>query len=467
MKKYILIIIATLSLWQCKRNTMPEYYGKIQPHVALATDSTQSYALYIPKSYFTNKNVGLLLAFDPEANGKKPVSLLQDVAEKFNFIVAGSNVSKNGENIVKIRKHVHALIDELTPKYAINENRIYSIGFSGGAKVAGAIAGENAEISGTIACSGLPDDIYMFLKKKDFLLLTIVGNEDFNYLDALQIEQHRNQTPLKHELITFNGTHEWPDKKVLYEAFILLTLHEMVTEKIPIDSSKLTALIDTTQKIANTHLANTQYLLGYDTYKRFYKYAYKIMNDAETRQLQKEMLKIYDNPAYQEQLKNTPTILEKEIAEREKISKLFKALLDKSPDKIKPDIENITKYYESLKQNKEISDTLLIKRLQAYMGILCYAVNQQHPQQQALQQSIDFLQMWKTIDYKQPQPCILLAEKAAAENKTDEAFALLNEAANRKYKNIEQLKNNKAFIPLHQQAQWQDLLKKIQQNAEN
>lgn len=467
MKKIIFIIIISISFWQCKQAKMPENYGKIEPEIALSNDSTQTYALYVPKSYFTNKNAGLVIAFDPEANGKKPVALLQEIAEEFNFIIAGSNVSRNGENIVKIRKHVHALLDELMHKYPVNEGRIYTLGFSGGAKVAGTIAGENQEVSATIACSGLPNDIYLFLKKKNFLLITLVGNEDFNYADAYHIEQQRNQTPLKHEMIPFNGGHQWPNNNALHEAFTLLTLHEKKSGKMPADSTKIIALIDSTRKRAAKLSAQGQYLMAYDAYVRLYRYSYAIIIDDVSRQLQKEMLQIYDNKDFQLQLSNVPINFEKEVAEREKISKIFKNLMDKAPKKIKPETEAILKYFNEIKQNPSLPDTMLQKRLQAYMGILCYAVYQQHPQQQALNTSDDFLQMWKSVDYKQPQPCILLAEKAAKENKIDNAIALLQEAANRKYKDLEHLKKTEALNTLQQHQQWPDILEKVKQNAAN
>lgn len=465
MKNIFLIILIATIAWQCNQTKMPEEYGKIQAKIALTTDSTQSYALYIPKSYFTNKNAGMILAFDPEANGRKPVALLQGIAEEFNFIVVGSNVSKNGENIVKIRKHVHALLDELIPKYPVNEGRIYSLGFSGGAKVAGTIAGENPEVTATIACSGLPNDIYLFLKKKDFFLITIVGNEDFNFLDAFHLEQQRNQSPLKYEMITFNGAHDWPDKNALHEAFTLLTLHEKKAGKIPADSTKIIALIDSTRKRASALVNKDHYLMAYDAYVRLYRNSYKIIAADVSRQLQQEMLKIYDNNIFQNQLGNVPLNFEKEIAEREKISTLFKELMAQDPKKLKPEIENISTYFDKIKQNPDITDTLLQKRLQAYMGILCYAVHQQHKQQQALHESDDFLNMWKTIDYKQPLPCILLAENAVKENKTEEAILLLHEASHRHYKDTAYLQNSNILHPLQQHKQWRDILKKIRQNA--
>src|SRR6267142_6690756 len=70
--------------------------GEINERVVSKTDPAQSYALYLPANYMPDKKWPILYCFDPEARGIVPVKRYQSAAEKYGWIVAGSNNSQNG-----------------------------------------------------------------------------------------------------------------------------------------------------------------------------------------------------------------------------------------------------------------------------------------------------------------------------------------------------------------------------------
>src|SRR2546423_11622446 len=65
--------------------------GKVAPKVACEKDATQTYALYLPSTYTPKSQWPVLYAFDPSARGLVPVERFREAAEKYGFIVAGSN----------------------------------------------------------------------------------------------------------------------------------------------------------------------------------------------------------------------------------------------------------------------------------------------------------------------------------------------------------------------------------------
>jgi hypothetical protein len=69
--------------------------GKVQPDVKVLADASYSYALYLPANYSPQKRWPVLLAFDPSGEGGYPVGLFAPAAEKYGFIVVGSNNSRN------------------------------------------------------------------------------------------------------------------------------------------------------------------------------------------------------------------------------------------------------------------------------------------------------------------------------------------------------------------------------------
>src|SRR5436190_21530230 len=74
--------------------TLPR--GQIVEAVTTIADATQTYALYLPSTYSADHAWPILIGFHPGARGRAIVETYRDAAERYGFIVAGSNSSRNG-----------------------------------------------------------------------------------------------------------------------------------------------------------------------------------------------------------------------------------------------------------------------------------------------------------------------------------------------------------------------------------
>ncbi|HLK22298.1 MAG TPA: hypothetical protein VKT81_25300 [Bryobacteraceae bacterium] len=178
--------------------------GKIIDEVKCAAEPSQSYALYLPSNYSASRTWPLILAFAPMAHGRFPVERLHEAAEKYGYIVAGSNNSHNGDwksSMAAIR----AMPADITSRFSIDVKRVYTAGFSGGARVAMHVAESSGKIAGVIACSaGFPDGHAR--KSAPFPIYATVGTEDFNYREMRELDRMLT-TP--HRLVIFEGSHDW------------------------------------------------------------------------------------------------------------------------------------------------------------------------------------------------------------------------------------------------------------------
>src|SRR5688572_27096883 len=73
--------------------------GKVIEKVVCKADASLSYALYLPSNYAANKKWPVVYGFDPGARGLMPVEQFKEAAEKYGYIVIGSNDSRNGPAI--------------------------------------------------------------------------------------------------------------------------------------------------------------------------------------------------------------------------------------------------------------------------------------------------------------------------------------------------------------------------------
>lgn len=187
--------------------------GEIVADIRCAADASQGYALYVPKAYRADKAWPLLLLFDPRARGVTGVERFAEAAEKFGWIVAGSNNSRNGSWDVSMAS-LTAMSRDLMARYSIDEKRMYTGGMSGGARVAMQVALGTGRIAGVIAGSaGYPDSEPR--KSVPFKVFSVAGTEDFNWLEMQELDRAL-KTP--HRLRIFEGGHVWMPKEVAIEA---------------------------------------------------------------------------------------------------------------------------------------------------------------------------------------------------------------------------------------------------------
>jgi dienelactone hydrolase len=211
--------------------------GVVHPSVAVLAAPSNSYALYLPSGYAPAKRWPLLLAFDPFARGEVPVKLFQDAAEKYGFIVVGSNNSRNFQDPSSA---IRLLWTDIKERYAVDPRRIYTAGLSGGARVASSIALACGNcIAGVIACgAGLPQGANVpGPEVTDWFLAA--GTTDFNYPEQLRLKEALDAHNAASRLVIFDGPHGWMPLELAGRALSWLQLRAMAKGLAAVDKDFL------------------------------------------------------------------------------------------------------------------------------------------------------------------------------------------------------------------------------------
>ena len=226
--------------------------GKIIDNIVCRNNPAQSYALYIP-STFRSKPLPVIYFFDPHAAGTLPLKKYKILADKYGYILIGSNNSKNGNTWQTTENIWNALFNDTQNRLTFNNNRIYTSGFSGGAKVAGYIALHHNEIKGVIANgAGLPDETPA--GNFNFSFTAIAGKGDMNMTDLITFNNELNKTQTRHRIILFDGKHAWTPINIMNIAFEGLEFDAMHDKLIAKNDSLLNVYFENSRKMLNNDL---------------------------------------------------------------------------------------------------------------------------------------------------------------------------------------------------------------------
>jgi len=221
------MLLAAVTVAACAQE-LPR--GEIVDKVKCAADSSQTYAIYLPRNYSSDRQWKLILAFDPRGRGRAPVEQFKDAAEKYGYIVAGSNNARNGPPEISLTA-AGAMGSDIVQHFSINMKRVYTAGLSGGARIAMKVAMDSNEMAGVIASSaGFPPGERS--SNLSFAVFGTAGTEDFNYLEMRQLDQTLNSP---HRVVVFEGGHMWLPPELAMQALEWLEVQAMKAEREPRD----------------------------------------------------------------------------------------------------------------------------------------------------------------------------------------------------------------------------------------
>lgn len=279
--------------------------GAVQPSVKVLADESYSYALYLPSKYSTQKRWPVLLAFDPDGVGVDPVKLFQPAAEKYGFIVVGSNSTRN---FVDPSAAIRLLWGDVNKRYAIDSRRIYATGFSGGSRLASGLAiGCKNCLAGVIECgAGLPPGVNLPPAETADWFLT-AGTLDFNYNEIIRLADALDARHAATSLAIFPGPHNWMSPAVAEQALAWMHLRAMVKGTAPVDKNFLESEFSRQVVAARSLQQSDGALAAFRAYRQIIN-DFRSLRDIKDIQSQQDALAASDELKHAR--KNEQTLLE-------------------------------------------------------------------------------------------------------------------------------------------------------------
>lgn len=220
---------------------LPE--GRLTEHVASTSDTSQTYALYLPPDYNPAARWPILFVLDPRGRALLALNLFRDAATRLGWVIMSSyNTLSDGPPEPNV-KAMDAMLRSAQESLSIDLSRLYLAGFSGTARAVLRFAVSlRGHVAGVIAAGGalgfeLGGPETVFARDSTFAYFGAAGTRDFNYEEVLSMGERFGTTFVPFRVATFNGPHSWPPAGICGDAVEWLELRAMRGGLRPTDSA--------------------------------------------------------------------------------------------------------------------------------------------------------------------------------------------------------------------------------------
>lgn len=424
--------------------------------VTCSSDSTQSYAVYLPTTYSSMKRWPIIYFFDPGGRGRRPLDLYKDIAETHGFIFAGSNNSRNFGSDES--RGVNAIWLDTHSRFSVDEHRIYASGFSGGARVAGAMAlsCSTCQIAGVIAHgAGYPNSKS---RQDNLLYFLAVGDRDFNWPEVTTVRREREERGAPYRERVFSGPHQWAPREVMEDAVEWTILRSMRSGQLALDATFVDRILQKTQASADDAEKRNDAIAEFLAYR-------SLVSDfsglKDTSKATSKLAALKESPALKAALKSERDQILEQRSLEQSIEPKLSSYLEGSAEDMNALRADILQAMGGLKDQAEHSKNES-KRLvagRAYDGILVEAIEsgQQELEARHFERAENCFQLMSEAT-SDPWPVLLLAETHASSGNKKLAIKDLQEAVRRGLKNADAIDSDKRLEGLRSEPEYQKLL---------
>jgi hypothetical protein len=236
------------------------------------------------------------------------------------------------------------------------------MGFSGGARVASLVALYRGGIKGLIGCgAGLAGSDQPSEFRFDYI--GFAGNEDFNMNEMISLDEQLEQARFRHDLVIFDGKHEWPDPEWMEYAFLWNYFNQCRDSKISPNKTIVADFLSLINKEIEKGVDQNNLYRQINALQRTIHFL-KGLEPVEQDEARLSTLKNSDIWK-KEEAKNL-RVREKEMKEQRMYIENFYA---KDLDWWRTQITN---YELRITEGKDREDVLMCKRITSYLSLLAY-----------------------------------------------------------------------------------------------
>jgi hypothetical protein len=442
--------------------------GEIIDKIVCKDNLEQSYALFLPPGYSPEKTWPILYAFDPGARGRIPLEHFKEAAQKYGYIVVGSNNSRNGP-WPPVMEASMAVWTDTHERFSIDEKRVYATGFSGGSRAASAFSKfVNHPVAGIIGIgAGLPQELKP-VQVKPSVYYGIVGIGDFNYQPMMRLDEEFDKWDVLHRFLVYDGEHKWPPQEICTRAVEWMEILPMKQGLRPLDNLLIDKIFTTELEKARMMEENGQIYRAVSEYTAIAS-GFKEWKDTEAISDKINLFK--QSKEYKQYLNDEKERREREDTFRNGFINAFARIL-KYPEWVM----NLDEIYSELgiralqnkvKNKKDIDEHALFFRLLTELTIHSIEEGRRHYEKEDHEMAIVFYEIAaKASEHKSSSLQYIYYELAcfyALNNQKRKALKKLKLSIENGFYDIETIENDEDLNSLKDSTEFQRIIKDLKE----
>jgi len=439
--------------------------GKIIERVVCLKDAGQSYALYLPPNYTTDRRWPVIYAFDPAARGMRPVERFKDAAEKYGYIIVGSNNSRNFPDR-PLAEIINAMFDDTQTRFSIDQNRVYTAGMSGGARVAGMVAQSlRGGAAGVILCGAGFSEAKPPEKPLAFPVFGVAGVEDFNWIELRQLNKALDSIGSANRFITFDGDHTWAPSDSFLTAVEWMELQAMKSGRRERDEKLIAELFE---KMAGEARADESAKRVYEAFLKYEAIAKDFNGLRDVAELARKADELRSSKEVKDRLKQEKAA---EQAQRQRSQEFFAAREQlNTAENPAVAMMGIKSMISDLRK-KAASRDESVERLAARraMGSFYVSMNEEanrHRAAKKYKEAAASLALAAEIRPDNPQIFFSLARACALGGDKKQALEALKKAVELGFTNADEIAGNADFASIRNEAAYKRLIEDARRKAQ-
>jgi len=426
-------------------------------------DAAQSYALYLPSTYVPGKPWPVIYFFDPGGRGRRPLELYKDLGEKYGFIMAGSN---NSRNFSTDQSHsVNAIWLDTHRLLAIDSHLTYVSGFSGGARVAGlmALTCPQCQIAGVIA-HGAGYSSNRGETKDQLLYFFAVGDQDFNWSEVMMVRRDREDSGSPYRVRVFPGPHQWAPAPIMEDAIEWMILRAMQSA----DRSRDAAFIDQQLRRAQTEAEDAE--KKQDPIAQLNAYRSLVADFSslkDTSEAEKKLASLKKSAALKAALKSEHEEMDEQSSlEGEVSAKLHSYMSGRADDEVtlgNTIVQEMRQLNNQAEHSKNEAKRLIARRAFGEVWVSGIETGQQELAARHFDRAASCFELMSKVS-DNPWPLLLLADTHASQGNKKEAIRVLKEAVRRGLKDADVIESDDRLQVLKTDPEFQKIVQALKAN---
>ena len=308
MKKLLLVLTIGISfLSTAQQLTLRK--GAIMQSITVNDTVPEDFALFLPTKFDASKRWPVIFVYDMQGRGEMVLRMLSGAAERNNYILAASNNVNDSLSLTQNVLISKRMFNTVFALFKIQKDRIYTAGFDGGARIASVMPTFMNQITGVISCGSTVGNKEILSNKNPFHFVGIVGTEDFNYPEMVNMEKLFDLMKFPNQTLIFEGGHKWPSQQLISRAMELFDLNAMTKKVIPVDTSFVKKSYDRRLLEVNKLISNNRAVQAYNELGEVME-VYRHFKNVDSLKASRKVLK--RGTAYKTQKRSLNTWLFKE-----------------------------------------------------------------------------------------------------------------------------------------------------------